>query len=555
MIYSINIKNVALLTEAQLDFSDGFNVITGETGAGKSVLIGSINMLLGERISKDVITAGAKSAEVSAVFYIDDKSIINFIQEEGISLDNTGELVMSRELHADGKNVCRVNGRIVNVSTLKNIGRYLVDLHGQHNNQTLLDHNAHINILDKFEKGKITKIYNEYKTAYEQIQSLKRTLDEISENTAEKERKIDILNYEINEIKTVNPEVGEDEELKKKKEVIDNFKKLFESSNKAYYSLYDNPDGGSAYQIVSDCVQLLSDAKRIDGNLEELADSVEDIVIRIQETARGLSSYIDNLENGFDENFDIDARLDELYKLKRKYGGSLESVIEYLEKSEQELELINNSEERFNGVLEELNKTVSEAEKLAEELSKIRKNTADKIQKEICESLKFLNMADAKFEVKIEKCELNKNGCDNVEFMLTTIADAPLRPLTKIASGGELSRIMLAIKSVLAETDSVKTMIFDEIDTGVSGIAAQKIGEKIKTLSKNKQIFCVTHLAQIASKADTHFVIEKTTEKQKTTASVNKLDDSGRINEIARIISGDKISQTTIKQAEEMLEL
>lgn len=554
MIYSINIKNIALITEAQINFSDGFNVITGETGAGKSVLIGSINMLLGERISKEIISKGAKNAEVSAVFYVDDLSVRKYIEEEGISLDDSGELVMSRELYADGKNICRVNGRIVTVSTLKNIGRYLVDIHGQHNNQALLDCKSHIDILDKFAKDKLSKIYDEYKTTYEKMKDLKIKLDEIAEKSLEKERKIDILNYEINEIKSVNPILGEDEELKKKKEIIDNFKNLCALSNKAYNCLYENIDGKSAYEAVSESAASLCDAAKIDDNLKDIAESVEEIVVRIQESARSLSSYIGNLENGLDENFDIDARLDELYKLKRKYGGSLDSVIDHLEKCERELELINSSEELYNKVLSELNQTVQKAESIACELSKIRRETAEKIQKEICESLKFLNMADAKFEVAIEKAELSKNGFDKVEFMLTTIAGIPPRPLNKIASGGELSRIMLAIKSVLAETDSVKTMIFDEIDTGVSGIAAQKIGEKIKTLSKNKQIFCVTHLAQIASKADTHFVIEKVTDKQRTEAFVNILDKNGRIDEIARIISGDKVSPTTIKQAKEMLE-
>jgi len=479
MIYSINIKNIALISEADINFSDGFNVITGETGAGKSVLIGSINMLLGQRVSKDIIASGAKSAEVSAVFYIEDISVKNYLYDIGISMDETGELVMSRELFADGRNVCRINGRIVNVASLKDIGRYLVDLHGQHNNQALLDHNAHIHILDKFAKDKINNVYDEYKEHFLKLCSLKNELSEIEKSIAEKERKIDILNYEINEIKSVNPEIGEDEELKKKKEIIDNFKNLCSSLGRAHYLLYDDPDGNSAYQSMSNSAALLKEAERIDGGLKETAEIADGIVIQIQEVARTVSTYLDNLENGVESGFDIDARIDELYKLKRKYGGSLESVLEHLEKCEQELELINNCDEYYNKVLTEANREAKAAQDLAVLLSEIRKETAKKIESEICESLNFLNMKDAVFEVSFEKTDLSKTGCDKVEFMLTTIKDAPPRPLTKIASGGELSRIMLAIKSVLAETDSVNTMIFDEIDTGVSGIAAQKIGEKI----------------------------------------------------------------------------
>ncbi|MBE7027610.1 MAG: DNA repair protein RecN [Ruminococcaceae bacterium] len=554
MIYSINIKNIALISEADINFSNGFNVITGETGAGKSVLIGSINMLLGERISKDTITTGKRSAEVSAVFYVEDKLVKKHLEDMGIRMDETGELVMSRELFADGRNVCRINSKIVNVATLKDIGRYLVDLHGQHNNQALLDHNAHIHILDKFAKDKIEKVYAEYSEHFLKLCSLKNELCEIEKSIAEKERRIDILNFEINEIKSVNPEIGEDDELKKKKEIIDNFKNLCSSLGKAHYLLYDDPEGNSAYQSMSNCADLLKDAEKIDGTLKETADIADGIAVQIQEIARTLSSYLDNLENEVEPSFDVDARIDELYKLKRKYGGNLESVLEYLEKSEEELELINNYDAHYNKVSEELNKERKAAQKLAVMLSEIRKETAKKIESEICDSLHFLNMNDAVFSVSFEETELSKTGCDKVEFMLTTIKDAPPRPLTKIASGGELSRIMLAIKSVLAETDSVNTMIFDEIDTGVSGIAAQKIGEKIKELSKNKQIFCVTHLAQIASKAETHFKIEKISDGNKTKAYVQRLDDEGRINEIARIISGDKITSTTIKQAGEMLD-
>ena len=356
-------------------------------------------------------------------------------------------------------------------------------------------------------------------------------------------------------IKAINPQLGEDDELKKKKEIADNFKKLCISVSGAYYNLYENPDGKSAYQAVCESAAALCDASKIDSDLVELAEGVEEIAIRIQENARQLSSYLDNLENSGGAGFDIDARLDELYKLKRKYGGSLMSVIEHLRNSERELELINTSEKRLEDVKEELERAEKKAWELAQKLSEKRKETAKKIEKEICQSLKGLNMADAQFIVHIEKTDLSKTGCDKVEFLLTTMADAPPRPLAKIVSGGELSRIMLATKSVLAETDNVKTMIFDEIDTGVSGIAAQKIGEKIKALSKTKQIFCVTHLAQIASRADTHFVIEKTSDKDKTTANVTLLDDEGRINEIARIISGDKVTPTTISQAKEMLEI
>ena len=555
MIYSVNIKNMALINEAQITFSDGFNVITGETGAGKSVLIGSINMLLGERMNKDVITTGAKEAEVSAVFYVEDKTVIDYIKSYDIDIDETGELVMSRQLHESGRNVCRINGKIVNVSTLKDLGRYLIDLHGQHNNQALLDKNAHITILDKFAENVIYPVLKEYKKTYEEMQTLKAELSEIEKESSEKERKIDILNFEINEIKSLCPKPFEDEELKKKKEIVNNFKNLCSAVGRAYGALYDDPEGRSAYQSAAAASMSLADAMKFDESLKEVAENIEEVVIKISESARELGSYLDNLENSVEFNFDIDARLDELYKLKRKYGGSIDAVLSHLKHCEEELLKINSSEERYNEVLLKFNKQTAKATELSQKLTELRKQTAEKIEKEICKNLEFLNMPDAKFEVSIEKRELCKNGADNVEFMLTTLTGAEPRPLNKIASGGELSRIMLAIKTVLAETDIVKTMIFDEIDTGVSGVAAQKIGEKIKELSKTKQIFCVTHLAQIASIADTHFLIEKTSDDSKTTATVKCLGDSGRVNELARIISGDKVTDTTIKQAQEMLGL
>lgn len=555
MIYSINIKNIALISEAEISFSDGFNVITGETGAGKSVLIGSINMLLGERMSRDIISVGTSMCEVSAVFYIEDKDVIKHLLAQGLDIDETGELVMTRKLYSDGKNVCSVNGTIVNVSKLKEIGRFLVDLHGQHNNQSLMEPSFHIGILDKYAGKKITPVLCEYTELYEKMLSIKKELKIIEEKAAEKERKIDILQYEINEITEINPYIGEDDELKKKKEIIDNFKNLCGLSTRAYYSLYEDSDEKSAYGCLVESSMALTEASEIDETLKETAAAVEEAVIKVQEAARMLSSYRDNLEQGIEIDFDIDARLDELYKLKRKYGGSIEAALSYLEKISNELELINTSEERYQSLVSELDTVTNKATLIAQKLSKIRKEAAKKLEKEICENLHFLNMADAKFFVDIKDCELTKTGCDKVEFMLTTIAGAEKRPLTKIASGGELSRIMLAIKTVLSETDSIKTMIFDEIDTGVSGIAAQKIGDKIKELSKEKQVFCVTHLPQIASKADTHFLIEKTSSKEKTSASVKLLDDEGRINEIARIISGDEISKTTQAQAKEMLGL
>lgn len=553
MIYSMNIKNVALINEANIDFSDGFNVITGETGAGKSVLIGSVNMLLGERVNKDIITNGADCAEVSAVFYIENEEVRRHLGEMGIDIDETGELVMSRQIFHDSKNICRMNGTAVSATMLKNAGRLIVDLHGQHNNQALLDKDMHIDFLDKFAGDEIREKLNEYMAEYRRLRKLQKDLDRLSESAEERERKIDILNYEINEIKSVSPEVGEDEELKRKKEIADNFKKLCSSVGKAYYCLYDDTEGRSAYQSMTQSAQALAEASEIDGGLKETAELLDSIVIQIQEASRTVSSYLDSLENSVESDFDIDARIDEIYKLKRKYGGSIESVLAHLESSETELEFLNNSDDRLNDLITEVNKSAQKAGKLALELSKIRKKTAERIEKEICSNLKFLNMEDAVFSVGFEECELSKMGCDKVEFLLTTIKGAPPKPLAKIASGGELSRIMLAIKTVLAESDVVKTMIFDEIDTGVSGIAAQKIGDKIKELSKTKQIFCVTHLAQIASKADTHFKIEKTSDDKKTQASVDKLDENGRINELARIISGDKVSSTTIAQAKEML--
>lgn len=555
MIYCIHIKNIALISDTQIIFGDGFNVITGETGAGKSVLIGSINMLLGERADRDVISFGADKAEVSAIFYIKDDELLKVLSQEGIELNESGELVVSRQISKDGRNVCRINGALCNVSMLKNLGRYLVDLHGQHNNQALLDRNEHINILDRFASDSICDMLSKYKDIYGNISEIKRKLAQLEIDDSDKLRRIDILRFEINEINSANLTIGEDDELKKKKEIADNYKKLIQYAGGALDVLYESGQECSAYQGLAMAGDMLLKAAEIDDELKEASDAINEAAISVQEISRNISSYIDRLSSDSEGNTDIDARLDELYKIKRKYGGSIEEALVYLENSERELELINTSEQRRANLEKLLEETVCQALELAKVISGIRKDTAKKIEGQICQSMRFLNMANAEFVVSIKDDEMSKTGCDNVEFLLSTIEGEPPKPLSKIASGGELSRIMLAIKSVLVDTDTVKTLIFDEIDTGVSGRAAQKIGEKIKELSKIKQVFCVTHLAQIAALADRHFVIEKKTNIDRSTAEVSELDEAGRISEISRIIGGDNVSETTIKQAKEMLNI
>ncbi|MBQ3226324.1 MAG: DNA repair protein RecN [Clostridia bacterium] len=552
MLECMTIDNIALIEHAEINFSDGFSVLTGETGAGKSILIGSMNMLLGERVSKELIRYGTDKAKVQAVFYIKDERTLLFLEKNGFQTED-GMLIVSRQLSVDGKNTCHIGGNLVPVAKLRELGRYLMNIHGQHDNQALLDHTTHIGFLDRFAGKELAEALSNYKIVYQKYIEVKKELAELSMDESEKLRRLDILNYEINELETAELQVGEEAELKQKSALLSNAQNLLSSCGQALDLLYENPDGECAYNYLASAQDLLLNAAHLDASLSVTAENVENTLVTIQETVAHLKNYLDRFDAGEDRLEQIESRLDLIYRLKRKYGGGEAELLATLEKRKEERDSITMMDEKKEKLEKEIVVCLAEANSCADKLSQLREKASGQLSVIIGENLSFLNMPGAKFFAGITPGELSHDGKDKVEFMLSANVGEPPKPLSKIVSGGELSRIMLAIQSVLSEQDAADTLIFDEIDTGVSGRAALKLGEKLRELSSGKQVLCVTHLAQVAAKASQHFLIDKREEENKTLTSITPLDKEGRISELSRLIGGDVITETTKKQAEEML--
>ncbi len=554
MLFALHIQNIALLDDVEIEFQKGLNVLTGETGAGKSILIGSINLLLGDRANRELIRHDADRAEVSGIFYIENETQKKSLEELGIYPDEDGAVTLSRQLLRDGKNLCRIAGRTATLSELKQVGDLLVNIHGQHDSQALLNPGAHVHFLDSFLKDEGKTLLASYQTAYKNWRSLLRESEAVDLDEAEKLRKIDMLSFESDEIRSAALTPGEEEELKAKRDMINHRKKLESDVLQALGALCDAEDGMDARQGLAIASDALSDAAGYDASLEELSEQVAALAEEAEEVSRSLRHYFDRLS---EEDFPIDeieSRLDVIYHLKRKYGSTIETVLKYADDCEAELSELQHAEERKERLLADLKEAEEEAAKRAKKLSALRKKAIPEICAQINEALHFLNMPDADFCITLAESPLSLYGAEQVNFTIQTNSGEEYQPLNKIVSGGELSRIMLAIKSVLTDGDAAQTLIFDEIDTGVSGAAAQKIGRKLRALSTSKQVLCVTHLAQIAAMATTHFLINKTTENGRTKTNVMPLNHENRVQELARIISGDAVTETTLKQAEELIE-
>ncbi len=553
MLFALHIKNIALIDDATIEFKNGLNVLTGETGAGKSILIGSINLLLGDRANRELIRQDAERAEVGGIFYLETEAERKALSELGYEPDDDGAVSLSRTLLRDGKNLCRICGQAATLSELKAVGSLLVNIHGQHDSQTLLSPASHIHFLDGFlkEEGKIA--LDAYKAAYKEWQALLNEAESLDMDEAERLRKIDMLSFESEEIRSAALAPGEEEELKARRDMILNKKRLEESVATALSALCDADDGPDARQSLSVAAENLADAAGYDATLAELADKAQALTEEADLLARGLRNYFERLAGDEQPIDEIEARLDVIYRLKRKYGATVEAVIAYGEACEKELKQLENAEVQKENLLKEVAEAEHKAQTLAAGLSALRQRAICDIEEKISETLHFLNMPDAEFSIILTEIPLSANGKEQVGFFIKTNAGEEFRPLHKIVSGGELSRIMLAIKSVLTDGDPAETLIFDEIDTGVSGSAAQKIGRKLRDLSAGKQVLCVTHLAQIAAMATTHFLIEKTSADGRTQTQITPLDYESRITELARIISGDAASDTTRRQAEELI--
>ncbi len=550
MLERLHIKNIAVIDEAEIEFNTGFNVLTGETGAGKSIIIDSINMVLGERTSKSIIRNGEKKAVVEAMFSVDNPKAIAILEENGIDTED-GMVILYRDINIDGKSLCKINGSMTTASGIREIANTLINIHGQQDNQSLLAPSSHINFLDSY--ARLYSMIEEYKTEYYKVNEITDKINSLKFDEREKERQTDLYSFQIEEIENAKLVIGEDQQLTERRKFISGISKISDTLNSSYNLLYSSDR--NVYDTLSSVTNSFSGITEYDEKLKEIYERLNSTAIELEDTIYQIRDYRDGMDFDESEADTIEARLDLINTLKRKYGNTIEEIIEYKNDIQDKLYTITKSDEEIIRLNSELHKAIEKRNKTASEITDIRKKNAAELSVKICKELADLDMSRVKFDVQIKKCEYNKNGCDSVEFLISVNAGEPLKPLSKIASGGEMSRIMLAIKSIFADFDPVDTLIFDEIDTGVSGRAAQKIAEKINKISINKQILCITHLAQIAAMAKTHFLIEKNVIGEHTYTSVNPLDGISRKNELARIIGGAEITDTTIQAASEMIEM
>ena len=552
MLSQLYIENIAVIEKARIEFSTGFNVLTGETGAGKSILIDSINAVLGERTPRDLIRTGTPFARVTAVFDGLTDETKSKLDEMGYSAEDDGTLMVQREIRS-AKSPCRINGCPATVSVLKEIGPTLVNIHGQHESYSLLSPDLHIKYLDSM--GIPDDLKSRYSDAFANMKKAKKRFESLDMDETQKARRTDLLNYQIKELEDAQLSPGEEGELGRQKNIYKNSEKITASVMSAKEALEGDDETEGAVSAVAGAAEELEAAARYMPQLSKLAERLKNLSYELEDCGGELRGCGSELEYDPQELDEIEARLDTIYRLGLKYGGGTEEMLAYLEKCRNDLAEIQLSDEASEKAQEEYEKYKSLAVKLAGEISQWRKKAAGVFTSKVKEELEFLEMPDVKFEISREECPLNALGCDKIEFLISTNAGEPAKPIAKIASGGELSRIMLAIKTVLAGRDDIGTLIFDEVDTGVSGSAAQKIGLKLKEVSQNRQVICVTHLAQIAALADEQYLISKSVENGKTYTKVERLGYEGRKRELARIIGGAEITRLTLENAAEMLRL
>jgi DNA repair protein RecN (Recombination protein N) len=549
MLSNLQIENIAVIKSASIDFENGFNVMTGETGAGKSIVIDSLNAILGERTSRELIRSGADSASVCAEFQNVGDNVKNELEKLGIEKDDT--LIVSRKLTPDGKNVCRINGMPATVSMLKALGVQLVNIHGQLDNQSLLSPETHCSFIDKLAGS--GRELNEFKELYSLYIKKENELKSLNTDVNEKNRRLDILNYQIEEIQKADIRPGEKDELTEKLGFLRNAEKVLDLLHTAYAALNGDGEMPGAADIAADAASKLLSAADYSSDFTETANGVNDAAMNLSAYTEELRDKIYSLDYDPNETERAEERLDVIYRLSQKYGDSEEDILAYLENAEKERDALSFSDERAEQLRAETEKAYNEALAAAKKLSEIRIEAGKKFSADVERELAFLDMPSVKFIVNDSVGELYENGIDDIEFLLSANAGEEPKPLSKIASGGELSRIMLAIKCVLSELDDIDTLIFDEIDSGVSGRAALKIAAKMKELSKTHQVICVTHLAQIAAFADEHKLISKEEKDGRTYTCIASLDYNGRKYELARIMGGLTVTQSILNSAEELL--
>ena len=533
MLSLLHIENIAVIECADITFDAGFNILTGETGAGKSIVIDAISAILGERAYRDMIRTGANKASVRAVFT--DVPEFPWFSDNGVEYDP--ETIIQREVYLDGKNVCRVNGTLVTVSILRKLGIQLINIHGQHDSASLFDENNHLQFLDAFAENQT--LIDSYAEKYSQVSQLRKDIERLHMDESEKLRRMETLRFQINEISKANLQVGEDEALEQRRKVLQNAEKLSDGIHTAVDCLYGGDDTDGASALLAEAERELARLVRYTDAYNELHDKVADLMYQVQDVAEELRYARDDLSYSADELEQIESRLDVIHRLRRKYGATCEDILNYLDAAQKGLDEIEFADDHVERLKLKCQKAEKQAWEAAITLREHRKHAAEVLSGRILTELVQLDMPKVQFSCNFTETELTPIGADTVAFYMSANAGEALKPMSKVASGGELARIMLAMKNVLVEQDQVATLIFDEVDTGVSGRAAQKVAEKLRSVAKTKQVLCVTHLPQLAALANTHLLIAKQERQGRTYTSVTPLDLEGRKRELARIITGE----------------
>lgn len=550
MLELLHIENIAIIERADIEFERGFNALTGETGAGKSIVIDALGAVLGQRTSRELIRTGAEKAFVSAAFG-DVPAELPGLAENGLAPEEDGTLLLQRELYGDGKNVCRVSGRPVTVAQLRRIGASLLNIHGQHDGQQLLDEEQHLIYLDRF--GRVEEELDAYRTRYDAWRATRREMDALRMDEAEKARRVDMLRHQIGELERADLQEGEEEALLARRNILRNGEKFISAISEADVCLNGGDEGLGAVSAIKEAEDALRSLRSLGDAFITLSDRLEALRCEAYDLAETIRDKKDEYDFSPQELDAVESRCDQLYRLKKKYGSSVEEMLAYLERSREELDRIEYADDRLAQLEQKLKAQEKAARDAAKTLSEKRRAAAKELEARISRELSELDMPKLRFSIDFQGKELAEDGTDTVAFLMSANVGEALRPIQKIASGGELSRIMLALKNVLAEQDSVMTMVFDEVDTGVSGRAAQRVAEKLAKLSRTRQVLCVTHLPQLTAMADVHFGVEKGEENGRTLTRVRLLDRVARRAEIARMSGGDHPSETMLSGAEELL--
>ena len=548
MLQNLHVKNLALIKETEVEFKEGLNILSGETGAGKSIIIGSINLALGEKVQKEMLRDSAESALVELIFSVEDEATRNALGALEIEMEDD-TVILSRKI-TGGRAIGRINGEAVSASKMREVAALLIDIHGQHEHQSLLSKRKHLEILDLFAREALSGYKEKLSACFREYRKLLEELEHSDSDTEERARELSFLEFEVNEIEDANLSVGEDETLEEQFRKYSNGKKILDAISAAYAATSE--DDESASERVSRALRELGSVSQYDKRVEEIEQQLIEIDNLLSDFNREAAAYLSEEEFDDETYYEIEKRLDLINHLKSKYGNSIEGILKAYEDKCKRIAVLKDYDEYLNQLLNKINKKKKELREISDQVSEIRKDQSIKLTDAIKDALMDLNFLEVRFTMEFRDIDFTENGTDEVEFMISTNPGEPLKPLGKVASGGELSRIMLAIKTVLAENDHIETLIFDEIDSGISGRTAQMVSEKMNELGRSHQIICITHLPQIAAMADTHFLIEKSVENDTTISHIHELSDEESVQELARMLGGVEITDKVVENAREM---